>query len=416
MSIYTEAYTVPLVAHKPEDLKLAPPGRSFTTQWAVVKNLTPWSLEVRGATGTPAKSRSIPGGMADKILYVNATVQTMQIHWLTTTEITTTTLASHTLLVDWGDTIADYEYMGAYPCSVTPDTIRAKITGPVTLTGPVKVEQQTGTEFVVTGTLDANITNATIDITPSTGSKIAVYNETNNVLQTGDAYKVLGTGAIGATTTQTYTITAPSSPTIPYGCLAVAIWDSSTTVYYCASVVIDSVHHGVAHSPFNNVAAFQKCATATVWIAYIPITTLGNGSAQIIKIYRSAKHAAAYKVIGLTSNPGAIMRADGRAYPLGVFAAQAQATTSGSHALIAAPTTPLRILLHRIVIASKATANAAANATIAGNGRSLIAVYGNQTMVSEPPGGILCDPATAVTLQLTAAKLAKLYAFYDLVV
>lgn len=139
------------------------------------------------------------------------------------------------------------------------------------------------------------------------------------------------------------------------------------------------------------------------------VAASGNGSLQV-------------EALSELPPMGELYRADGRPYPKGRFAAATSAAPPAS--LIAAPTAPGRIHLATFAVAiqtNAATGTCSLEATINGV-LTVIAGVGagtNGEAVDRvtPPGGLLCDPGTAVTMVASGAPpLTFSNALYDLVV
>jgi hypothetical protein len=138
-----------------------------------------------------------------------------------------------------------------------------------------------------------------------------------------------------------------------------------------------------------------------------------------------------YYVYGLPSNPGVPMRSDGRAYPVGSHVSwTAVGTSTDTNALVAAPPSPLRVLIQSVqcaVVSFTGTGETALKitsitVTVNGTGEGLLivpAAHGGVSNVVAPEGGILCDIATEVELHSRTTErhpFGYASAAYDLVV
>lgn len=136
----------------------------------------------------------------------------------------------------------------------------------------------------------------------------------------------------------------------------------------------------------------------------VPTGNVGGGQLDVI-VYLDGTGDATTKayVYGLTSNPGVLLRSDGRTHPIGAHAAQAQLTTATTKALLS-PATPLRLLVKSAFVTGLASGNAGIVGTIDGTGSAtLLRAYGATSVAHEWPDGVLFDPGEPVYLYSTAA-------------
>ena len=124
---------------------------------------------------------------------------------------------------------------------------------------------------------------------------------------------------------------------------------------------------------------------------------------------------------GLTSNPGVQLRSDGRAYPIGSL--RATVTITGAGNVIAAPTSPLRIMLRSLSIVPANTASTGITQFVVTGGSQDV----GRAMLQPTKGvvvpfmrnwdaGLLLPAGTALTYSRVGTNPAFVTVDYDLVV
>lgn len=157
--------------------------------------------------------------------------------------------------------------------------------------------------------------------------------------------------------------------------------------------------------------------TTTVWQGQVA-TVIKTGDTVQVTCYYSAASSARVDVFGVTNGAATPMRPDLRAYPIGTRSAFGSSAGAGITTVIAAPASPLRILIKTLAYAcSTNTAGTSLNATIGGTANNLapVAVAGN-VPVPIPPDGLLLDVATALTISGVAATNQVCNVVYDIVI
>lgn len=298
------------------------------------------------------------------------------------------------------------------------------------------VEGKTGgTAIGIAGSVD--ITSGTVDVGTVTGN-VSVENVANSVLQTGDRQDfLLSTGKQTFGTSHTFSI--PTTPATIFGCYAVIYRPTTATgpVPYCVAVSAAGrkgglLSPGLARYRLVYVAPMGRNGTTRgtsdntapygVWQAVVPasrgVTATSSTFGRYLTVWFSKAGKGSIAVYGLTGNPGVQLRPDGRAFPMGAFSTGTVFANNGIVAAIAAPTSPLRILLQSLVLrGATPTATGDAYGTIAGaTTRRLLWATGKGIWVREPHGGVLLDPGTALELTSGSSHYVALSATYDLVV
>jgi hypothetical protein len=211
-----------------------------------------------------------------------------------------------------------------------------------------------------------------------------------------------------------------------FGALLVVMMHASTVAYipYCASVQVATAFRHSAFAgypvaftgPFGPPAELQTGVLVNTCI--IPLGTLATTattSKMKLRVWSTSTKVAALSVYGLTSNPGVTIRGDGRAFPVGALHAYATSLATGTTTVIAAPATPLHILISGIKLHGATTASARVYST---GVTTLAAIIkpAYQMIPPIPARGLLLKANKAVTMKLTAAKRAVCSIDYDLVV
>lgn len=173
---------------------------------------------------------------------------------------------------------------------------------------------------------------------------------------------------------------------------------------------------GTGAAPNFSTALMQKPGVTTTFEGIVPCINNPNDTLSITLYFNSTTSSSGnIYVYGLTKAITPPFRPDGRACPIGRFGATA--TTATTTPIVAAPTTPLRILIKSLFISSGANTQGSVTCTIGGATVTL----GFSSVVEVSPSiiatdGILLDAATALTLNSAASVTAAGTAIYDLVV
>lgn len=292
-----------------------------------------------------------------------------------------------------------------------------KITDPVSVSGPITVEGvATGTTIGVAGTID--IGSGTVDIGTVTGA-VSVENVVDTVIKTGDTVTLVTTGHL-VTFSGTLGISAGFSTYHSAGLLVLVAIGSGTPSLYCCSAkngLVETLLTPPATARGRVVAPLLRGPTS-VFSCYLPVATPPGTTAAQLTIYGGGTGKLNYSVYALSSMPTVLLRPDGRTWPVGSHRADASGgNTSGT--LIAAPTTPRRILVKSLVVSGAAPTGTSygVSGTIGGATASIVPGRISANTVTEPLGGILLDPATALKWAATGSgSFVEAVALYDIVV
>lgn len=175
-----------------------------------------------------------------------------------------------------------------------------------------------------------------------------------------------------------------------------AIFQGPNGAYYEAPFHVSPTPTPPNNQTFSVVLPCQNVAGSAL-IAYVVFDGTGGGTGT-------------YSVTGATQGPLPLMRADGRAYPIGRFVATASATGN-----IVTPPAWLTALIVGVNCVNTGAGNTNLTAVI--NGSSLIVAVANGTGANidkEWAGGILCDQGTGLVANIGAGGGAVTVT-YDLV-
>lgn len=153
-----------------------------------------------------------------------------------------------------------------------------------------------------------------------------------------------------------------------------------------------------AHTIDFGASIYQQCI--------VPVQ-LGPGEAFDFTCYFNGNNSDAVVVYGITGPVNIPVRADGRAYPLGRHAATAVA----AGVMIPGLVSPLRVFIQSVQIGG--TGTAALQAALDGVVSDVIICPQAGNVVVQPPGGILVDAASSVTLAGGAGPIALVN--YDII-
>lgn len=399
MTVTSEAYPITVVATKPITRSLpAPSYGNGTFAYVVVKNITPYAIQVVGAFDTKSNTPSLAPGMAD--LYgFSGTNGNLSVRFLTTTSKLKAGIIPY-ILVDYYENKT--EVMGSsYPAVASPQT---PTTGEVTA--------------LVTGTV--NVKNKpTVNVT--TG-KIKVRNTgtTPAIIIAGRADRLNPTFVHGANT-YSFTVSA-TKVKHSYDCLAIIVSRPTTRKkIQCVSVIITVTP--VHFIQYSYSACFQTVPGTTAQVvAYVPITNL-IGHKIFGHVYTTGTLlVTTITVIGLTKAPIPSIRSDGRGYPISRYTANGGGNTG---TLIAAPSGAKRILLAQLngnfFTATATAASLNVFGVIAGVTTRLVRVtsISNQRVfwtLPIPAQGLLLDPNQALKFTSVHQSGNTLTAIYDIVI
>ena len=419
-----------------KQVRIPLPTASIVARAVAVGNLTTAAVQVTVASSSryllPGSADLFPISSGQSFVTVLSLGTATQGGDITTTWFTPTEIPQ-----------AGYPY-GA-PVTAVTTTGTAKITGPVTvetgatkpldISGPVTISGVPKVAF--TGnqpvTIEASSATVTTKITEViTGVDFSVVNKATTILQVGNHFdnfaERTNTSAV-ARISASVTIPAATVKTNYGAVLLLAYNNTATTITTPVAVAVESTASG------NRRWVAPLLANGTFAQATVP-GAFDGGYAITVTVYYATAVAGKTVVLatGLTSNPGVQLRSDGRTYPLGSHGASSQAGTTPVN-VVAAPTSPLRILVKSMSVESSwlvGTKLGARRANLYGtiNGASVTlltavaaghqAASGNATL--DPPGGILLDAATSLTVASTAVNgtpanfVARASVTYDLVV
>lgn len=293
--------------------------------------------------------------------------------------------------------------------------------GTVTVSGAVDAT-------ITSGTVDANITNASVPISGSvaissgtvdiSAGTVTVENKAGTVIQTGDRFDQLFHGNETTTgTAHSASVTIPGATVKRTYAAVLVVAVTASTAARCLAVVSNRTTSNSYLRAGAPMAQSPGASSVGVSQGVVPVpVTAGKGLA--VTVLMAAAGTVTITVFGLTRDPGVPLRPDGRAYPLGSLTFHATKTAAGAVDAIAAPASPLRILLSSLDVIGAPTANARVTATVGGSARTISKVFGAQLRDTPRigPQGLLLDSGTALVLTLTAAKPVHAYGTYDLVV
>ena len=309
-----------------------------------------------------------------------------------------------------------------------------RFTNPI---GPLTVGKVTATITNPTTTVGATIKNPTTTVgatiknpTTTVGATIknptttvGVRNVPTTVVQTGNKWANLG-GVIGPITVSPtgLTITIPAvtiNHTFSSVMVKATVALATRAKLECTTVRSLDSWGGASFGDHDTLLSTTYCSLVAVVPA--PIVT---GEALYVTLYAaSLVSVASVHIIGLSQNHGILVRADGRAYPVGRYLSHVGGSTG---ILIAAPVAPARILLASLdglFQGSSATTTADLNIFGVINGattRLLRMSVDNKSPVHWskplPPSGQLLDPGQAVKFVTVLQLQDTIMASYDIVV
>ncbi len=292
------------------------------------------------------------------------------------------------------------------------------VSGTVTISGTVSIGN-TPSVTIASGTVNIGTISGTVTIS---GGPVNVQNVSGTVLATGDAVDYIGGFTVtGSTDAPSGSLTLSKS----YSALLVHVAPgTSTSIAECVAV---SGFSG-AGTTHRFVAPCQPAPLTTSLGFYQTIIPNANepGDSRTITAYLSAASVNnVVNVYGLTTLP-VVPRADGRTPAIGTFGVAFQWNFTGT--LVAAPTTPRRIMLKTIVPAAafSTTGTVAGDitATVKGVTVPIFAAAAGTTGGALQGGpvdfgdGLLLDPGTGIS-QTTGAAVTNGYPgliVYDIVV
>jgi hypothetical protein len=286
-----------------------------------------------------------------------------------------------------------------------------KITDPVTVNGPITVEGvPTGTTIGVAGTVTTSATSQLLEILNAT----SVVNETNTILQTGDAIDFLGATSAVTGTHIHLTVKANKS----YSGIIVMVHVKTGAQKPVVFQVIDttaSAGHGRAPTWSSSLGAGHT-GTATTFEG-VSACSNESGDTLFVTVWFTANPLGTYTVIvyGITSCPVQV-RPDGRSYPIGSRTAQASSGASGTTTLVAASASGLRIFVRSLDLLMLTNSAAGISGTINGTTAALVQAAGPGATAISYESGLLLDPATSLVMYATAANGHAAAVVYDLVV
>jgi hypothetical protein len=302
------------------------------------------------------------------------------------------------------------------------------VAGVVSITGSPAVTVTSGTVSItgtpavtVSGTVSVSISSGSVSIS---SGQVSVQNATGTVIQVSDEMILLA-HASQAVRAATFTITAPRHGFV-FGCLLVELrYVGATAVTpYCAAVQVATNRYGASGTtgyPTKFVAPFGP-ASQGVYRALIPLASLATTTTSgtlSVTVYLSNSTGAtfmAYAVYGLTNNPGVQLRSDCRAYPLGATPAGHFMASGTTGVIIAAPASPLRIMLRSATAISETAGLAYVTWTNTNTGIVVAATGTAGSNTVEFDSGLLLPPATALKIKRTVTGNAWGFVTYDLVV
>ena len=296
----------------------------------------------------------------------------------------------------------------------TAGSTSVTIAGTVNITGtPAVTISGTPNVAIASGTVDATVLNSSLTIA---GGPVTVDNVSSTVLQVGDEMVLL------YNTKKTFG-TAPkitfSTAGYIFSAFMVIVVGAATKIPYCALLTNTIFTHitpaynvkgtlGVA--PFGPATITPGSGGFHQFTSIVPLPTpfasTGGGTAQLT-IHASGNLTAHILIYGLTSSTNVKLRSDGRAWPLGGHNVS-WVTTFTAKTVIAAPATPLRVMVCRVMNVGETAAGSVTWLGFTQNGSAQRWYLGPGTVNGVPVdftgnGGLLCDAHTAVTIHSGAS-------------
>lgn len=149
--------------------------------------------------------------------------------------------------------------------------------------------------------------------------------------------------------------------------------------------------------------------TANPWQALVPVPA-GRNSEIVVKVYFSGTGAKGrLNVWGDTGRSGVQLRSDGRTYPIGSHKFAKFWTSTTVQTLIAAPTSPLRILIKEATFLAETGALVTADS---GTTHIAYSAFSAPTKITNT----LLPAAAALTASLNLSRPTLAFGTYDLVV
>ena len=301
---------------------------------------------------------------------------------------------------------------------LTVGKITATITNPTTTVGATIKNPTTTVGATIknpTTTVGATIKNPT--------TTVGVKNVATTVVQTGNKWVTLGNVPGPVTVNSTgYTIGIASTKIAhTFSCVMVRATVALATRAKLECATVRSVNSWGSASFGDHITHGTTVDSSLT--AIIPAAVV-TGETLFITLYAATIiSVVGIFVLGLSQNPGILVRADGRAYPLGRYLSHVGGTTG---VLIAAPLAPARILLASLdglFQGSSATTTAGLNIFGVINGattRVLRMSVDNKSPVKWskplPPSGQLLDPGQALKFATVLQLQNTMMASYDIVV
>ncbi|MGH7239260.1 MAG: hypothetical protein ACREHG_04235 [Candidatus Saccharimonadales bacterium] len=374
-------YPITYKTDQPQPLTLAlPSGGGFFWKWAVVKNVTPYTIVITGGNDTFASRPTLGPGMANRWAFTGKSGP-LRVTFLTTSP--TLYLATNAyIVIDYSTRVTGEDVAGSYPTATSPGI--TVINGQVSadITGPVTVENVTGT-----------------------------------ILETGNAIDSLYTGSV---TLGTDPLIQLLDLTKSYSALRIVLTfaASSTAVPACAAVL--GLGAGLFTRTFVGAFGYTQHATGTATVRrYQTIIASANevGATLYVQLFSTPRVAtiANVRIFGFTLNPGISARSDGKMHPIGNRVSTAGVTGTVVN-LAPSPSSPLRILLYSLSVSSFATKNAVVQGAINGKVRQLLSTGSKGANTIAWNQGLLLDPAAQLTLGSTTTGAMFAQCTYDLVV
>lgn len=143
MTVQTVTLSVALDASdNPEPLLLAGAAVGYvTTRWVVVNNLTPYIMELEGVGDNNTNQAAVPPGTANKYPWTQKNGPLIA-NW--TNPITGAPPSTPQVVVEYSDLPDGSDLSGTYPTTIASGVTIGTLTGSVTLTGPVTIDDVEG--------------------------------------------------------------------------------------------------------------------------------------------------------------------------------------------------------------------------------------------------------------------------------
>jgi hypothetical protein len=294
--------------------------------------------------------------------------------------------------------------------SVSSGTVNiGTVAGTVAVSGNVTATISGTPTVTISGTVTATISSGTVAIS----GNVTVQKIVNVVSGQGNIDVLIAPGTAYSTVTTTFSFTAVASALHTYDAIIVVITPTAGGRPLCVQMADGTTgpSYVSGFGPINNNAG-TAC--------YQAMTAMSNDIGDSVKgifFGFAASGSGTYAVYGVSPAPPFGIRPDGRSFPVGAITTQVVTANGAGATLVGAPTSPQRILLKRLLVASLTSA-VEVDGTIGGTTTPLALSFASPATVNLdiPPEGILLDGASPLTVVARAGSTQQAVAVYDIVV